>query len=345
MRKRSVIISTIVLFIGLILIGIGIFSFHMKNNEPEYPVFDVNTATEKDSGKRFRIAFNSTVEIDDEYTILYSGETAEELTSVIGVIPDYMDKQVDNYVYKGTDIGFTGIVTYLSDEEYEGFKESAYQATVEVYKKYEPVRDKLEEILGMTLEEAVENDSNSLRRWKVELIQGSPYSKLCFMLYPGILISLFALIVDLCFIFGWKKKIVIPAAVAALLVALFFMFFGIFRTMFSIEKHGDQMYSMTNYSSNHVDAMLNANIASIQDCIDFVLGDILYGFPIEFDKTYFACSSFFAKTASGENILGRNFDHPDCDTVVVYSNPKDGYASLGITTPFVVGVGHDEGMI
>ena len=345
MNKRAVIITSIVLLPGLILTGTGLYAFHMKDRDPEYPVFDPGTATQKDSGKCFRQVFNSTLKIDDEYTLLFYGDTVEEMTSVIAVVPASMNDQIDNYVYNGTGAVFNGIVTYMSDEEFESFRNSSYRAISEEYQKYEPVRDKFEEIIGMTLEEAVETDAASLTRWKIELIHGNSYKKLCLLLYPGILISLFALITDLCFIFGWKKRFVIPAAAAALLICLFFMFFGVFRTVFSIKKHGDQMYSLTNYSSNHVDAMLDADISSIQEFIGFACDDILYGIPLEFDEIYYACSSFYAENEAGEKIFGRNFDHPESDTVVVYSYPKNGYASIGITTPYVAGIGSGEGMI
>ena len=344
-RKSSVIITTVILFIGLVLTGIGIWSFHMKDADKLYPVFDAKTATAKDSGKQFRLEFQSVLETDDGYTILYTGDTVEELTAVIAVIPDSMNKQVDNYIYRGTGPEFNAVVTYLSDEEYESYMESSRRAVTEFYKQYEPVRDKLEAAIGMTLEEAVEADCNSFTRWKVELVQGNPYQKLCLLLYPGILISVFALAVDLCFIFEWKKRLVVPAAALVLILIPVFMFWGMIRTALSIKKHGDQMYSVVNYSSNHVDAMMDADISGIQDFLQFALDDVLCGIPIEFDEAYFGCSSYFVKNAEGENIFGRNFDHPECDTVVVYSNPKDGYASIGITTPYVVGVGSEDGMI
>lgn len=342
MRKRSVIITTIIFFIGLILIGVSIFSSHIGG---AYPPFDANTATEKDSGKQFNLTFNSTMPIDDDRAIVYSGDTAEEMTSVIAYIPDSMEEQVEDYVNSGNGSGFTVIVTYLSDEEFNSSRESARQAIDLFYEKYEPVRDKLETALGMTLEEAAENDLNSLTRWKVELIQEDLSLNLSLLLYPGIFIAFFALITDLCFIFGWKKRYVIPATIAALVIAIFILFFGTFRTMFTIKKHGDQMYSLTNYSSKHVDAMLNADISGIDEGVNFLIDDILYGLPIEFDKSYFGCSSFLARNAAGENIFGRNFDHPECDTIVVRSYPEDGYASIGITMPFAVGVGSGEGMI
>ena len=118
MRKKPVIITSIVLLAGLILTGTGLYAFHMKDRDPEYPVFDPGTATQKDSGKCFRQVFNSTLKIDDEYTLLFYGDTVEEMTSVIAVVPASMNDQIDNYVYNGTGAVFNGIVTYMSDEEF-----------------------------------------------------------------------------------------------------------------------------------------------------------------------------------------------------------------------------------
>ena len=124
MRKKPVIITSIVLLAGLILTWTGLYAFHMKDRDPEYPVFDPGTATQKDSGKCFRQVFNSTLKIDDEYTLLFYGDTVEEMTSVIAVVPASMNDQIDNYVYNGTGAVFNGIVTYMSDEEFESFRNS-----------------------------------------------------------------------------------------------------------------------------------------------------------------------------------------------------------------------------
>ena len=345
MNKKAVLITTVILIIGLVLIGLGIYFKDPKNNGTEYPVFDAKNATSEESGKHFCLKFNSSMPIDDDHMILYFGETEEELASVIAFVPDQMEEKVEDYIVSGYGPGFTGIVTYMSDEEFEESKESAHGAIVEFYKRYEPVRDKLEKALGKTLEEAIEVDSSTLTHWKIELVTEESHENLSLLLYPGIVIAAFALVVDLCLIFGWKKRYVVPVTVLGFTIVIFFMFFGIFRSMFTIKKHGDQMYSLTNYSSKHTDKLLDANISNINGFIDFVLDDIMYGIPIEFDSSYFGCSSFFAKNAAGENIFGRNFDHPEADTVVVYSNPDDGYSSLGITTPFVMGVGSSEGMM
>lgn len=86
------------------------------------------------------------------------------------------------------------------------------------------------------------------------------------------------------------------------------------------------------------DDLLIANIRSYEDLAAWVQRSEFCGLPIEYDLSDFGCSSFKAKTPDGKVLLGRNFDYPETDTLMIYSDPKDGYASYSVADLEVMGV-------
>lgn len=52
---------------------------------------------------------------------------------------------------------------------------------------------------------------------------------------------------------------------------------------------------------------------------------------IKMNKGGYACTSFNAHTPDGQHILARNFDYKKAPAVVVWTNPANGYKSVGIT--------------
>ncbi len=50
----------------------------------------------------------------------------------------------------------------------------------------------------------------------------------------------------------------------------------------------------------------------------------------------FACTTFNAHTEGGNHILARNFDFKEAPAIVVWTNPENGYKSIGVTETDVV---------
>ena len=58
----------------------------------------------------------------------------------------------------------------------------------------------------------------------------------------------------------------------------------------------------------------------------------------------FGCASFLAKSPDGEYLAGRNYDYSDSDALIFYTNPANGYASIGMTEQRALGIGEPFGI-
>ena len=65
---------------------------------------------------------------------------------------------------------------------------------------------------------------------------------------------------------------------------------------------------------------------------------------IEFEDNDFGCSSFLAKTQEGDYLAGRNYDFSESEELVFYTNPSDGFASIGMTELRAMGIGDNYGI-
>lgn len=144
-----------------------------------------------------------------------------------------------------------------------------------------------------------------------------------------------------------KKSIVgrvIIAIIAVIMLALIVIIaiaFDRFKTMMSVKKVGDGIYSMTFYGNDKVDELLEANVSTTDELVNWIIKEQFYGLPISVDEENFGCSTFVCSNNDGDTLMGRNFDYTETDTVVVYTNPEDGYASYALADLTVVGVGGD----
>ena len=114
------------------------------------------------------------------------------------------------------------------------------------------------------------------------------------------------------------------------------------RTAVSIKEVGPGLYTMKNYECTNTQGMIDANIQNIDDFIDWVRKEHFFNIPISVDRENFACAAFAAAAPGGEHLFGRNFDYGSTDSVLVYSHPKDAYASIGMADMAFVQVGGDQ---
>ncbi|MBP0966833.1 MAG: hypothetical protein J5722_04290, partial [Oscillospiraceae bacterium] len=133
--------------------------------------------------------------------------------------------------------------------------------------------------------------------------------------------------------------VLIPSAVAGIL------FFNKIRSVCSIRSDGAGVYYMEYAGEYKLDQMLDANITSTAEFIEWLRKAEFCHLPIPIDLERFSCSSFKAKTPDGDVLFGRNFDYPETDTLMIYSAPKDGYASYSMADLEVFGVGIGQGLI
>lgn len=120
----------------------------------------------------------------------------------------------------------------------------------------------------------------------------------------------------------WKKKIAI--ILLSLILILSILLYNPIRTIMSIKKENG-FYTMTYYGDYHW-LMERVNDYSYRHSI----------------KTYKGGCSLFAALGNTENMIyGRNYDWPDIPILITKCNPKHGYASIALTSPFYFGLKKD----
>lgn len=101
----------------------------------------------------------------------------------------------------------------------------------------------------------------------------------------------------------------------------------------SVTKVADNFYVMDyTYDYDINDIVKNGYICTADMAVR-VFGDYILGNPIQ----NFGCSTFNAVTPDGENIFGRNFDYMEAPSMLVRTNPKDGYASIAMLNLDLIG--------
>ena len=108
----------------------------------------------------------------------------------------------------------------------------------------------------------------------------------------------------------------IPALIAGILL------FQKIRTLCSIREEAEGVYYMEYAGNYKLDDMLNAGITSDEEMIEWSRKAESYGIPVTIHTSVIGCSAFKATTPEGDILFGRNSDHPETDTLMVYSAPK-----------------------
>ncbi|MDF2883104.1 MAG: choloylglycine hydrolase [Clostridiaceae bacterium] len=127
------------------------------------------------------------------------------------------------------------------------------------------------------------------------------------------------------------KKIIIGLLFAILLVAAaaLILFFNELRSLASLKVIDDYpMYRMTYYGDYGFDEFLKVGANSDRDIEKFVTNRLLKGLPIHINVTGAGCTAFVTKSDKGDTILARNFDFTYSPSLQVWTNPKNGYASI-----------------
>ena len=144
----------------------------------------------------------------------------------------------------------------------------------------------------------------------------------------------------------FRKKFLIAFFAAVLLgiVILIISISGKIKAVSSITKIDDGLYKMICKYDCKIEKLIDADIDTIEDYINWVIKEVAYGLPIEVDPNNFGCAAFTAASPDGQHLFGRNYDYYDTDALVVYSEPKDGYASYGIADLAFFDINTEGGM-
>lgn len=136
---------------------------------------------------------------------------------------------------------------------------------------------------------------------------------------------------------GPLVKIIITLLVV-IIILLAVTLFSRIKTMSSINKVAESFYTV-NYSADYkLDEVLEHGAANSDELMEVLSQELFFGFPVEADENFSACSAFIAKTPAGQRIMGRNFDYPPAGSLLVYCQPEGGYRSYSMVSLGHLGV-------
>ena len=144
----------------------------------------------------------------------------------------------------------------------------------------------------------------------------------------------------------WPKRVFAVFAITLLLSVIVggVMLYHPAKTVMSAEKIDDGIYKITYQNDYKLDKALSSNIKTEQDLLDFVSDTFFIGIPLNANQDYVACSAFLTQDEDGHTLTGRNFDYSETDLLVVYTNPADGYASIGMAPLASLNIGITDGI-
>lgn len=355
-NKKPIIITALIISASVLLIAFGIWgcmlrSFGYRSQSEFYPT----KVTDNDIGKEYRIPiFDGTLDVElenlylqvvadpdvteENYIYFWFGLDMEKISpKKAGMFLSAAENWEECYI--------TGILRKYN-AEFEQQVKSSLEARAGEY--YDENEEFIKECLaGIKREKFIENELSAFTSYYFEVtdvlipkpFNGTPY------IVSGGIILFFALTFEICFVFKLKKRKVIPSVFAVLFVIFgtaSVILFDHIRTAVSVKEVGPGLYTMKNYECTNTQGMIDANMQNIDDFVDWVLKEHFFNIPFEVDKSNFACAAFAAAAPDGDHLFGRNFDYDSTDAVLVYSHPKDGYASIGMADMAFVEVGDGQ---
>lgn len=359
MKKKIIplIISAVIFIAGCVTAVIGVAQNSGTVNA--YPELDLFGITDEDVGKNFSASiYTDVMYVDDTekgslyllwiYSTNYEdsdlvvvGEENDSSLMVMGFdVPKSVLRVYEEAMYTGAystekPLRFTGTVHKSNDtitETLENGITDYYEYLKEIY------GEQLEEIID---EESFEESYRSISTYYIEIFDtesGKTY------IWTGCAVMAVAIFALLTILFGKKFLVIFGIIVVIPVIILIISLVGKFRTMSSVEEISDGLYKMTCHYDYKCDKFINGDISTIDEFIEWMTKEHFFGLPIEIDTGNFGCCAFTAATPEGQRLFGRNFDYEETDTLVFYTEPKDGYASYGVTDLRFFDIGTKNGL-
>ncbi len=126
---------------------------------------------------------------------------------------------------------------------------------------------------------------------------------------------------------------------AAFIIICAIVLYGRIATIASVSHVGKSLYKVNYQQQYDLDKALDSEIDSVDKLLEFIEDEFFFGYDFNGNVDKYSCSAFLTQTEDEKYLAGRNFDHPDTDTLVVYTHPDDGYASFSSTALDMLGVG------
>lgn len=346
-NKPAIIITAMLMFAGILLVITGLYggrimglfkkNFDHRNLKPEDDGTYVNTDM---------LVYFEILDLKDKVMQLSGSLNDENSKFIVLDLSALSSTDKQQYFSKATQsITIRGRIRYLDEKALNEIAESNYRYFEEAMNEY--ISRKEQE----ANRKYTEAEKAEMVKWYHEKIMEAviPYCievssirafNWTLFIPAGILVFFLSFVLEVCFVFKLKKRIVLPIVFALMIIIPSVMLFNQIKTMLTIKKAGDGLYTMKNLECTDTQGMLDSGSKSINELISWTFGRHLYGAPNVFVENFnFGCSAFAAQTPDGKHIFGRNFDFPETDTLLIHSHPEGAYESIGIADIGVLGVG------
>jgi len=125
--------------------------------------------------------------------------------------------------------------------------------------------------------------------------------------------------------------LIIALALLAVLILVFaVILFGRIKTMSRIRYIGGRLHTVDYCADYKLDKLLARGVKDVPGLMSFLSKEIYFGYPIKVNEQICGCTSLAAKSPDGKLLVGRNFDYPPTGMLLVYTKPKNAYASYSM---------------
>lgn len=331
--KRIILIIAAVMFItGILMFFVGI----LQGGSDKFPKWDPFSVTDEDLGKEFRG--------EAECQIFDTRETDGGLLYVL-----IFENDFGNIKFVAFDVPSSADKSFEQPKMFDDIAYIPFCGTVR--QSSEEVTEKISASISEWYDRMTENDLELIYS-KAELQEFiSPYyievaASANAKLFSAVGIALFSLAVILALSALFGKKFLLALACIFLITIIVFIAvnFGKLATIASVSEISDGLYFMNCQYDYNCDKFLNADISTIDELLKWIENEQFYGIEIAINNSNFGCSAFTSADENGNRLFGRNFDYDDTDTLVIYSEPKDGYASYAVSDLNFFGIGTTDGL-
>ena len=348
-NKKAIIITAIVMFIGILLVLAGFFGGWFLGLF--YKDLDYKNITPADMGKQIETdiqVYYDNIDVPDKTLQLLGGLNSDDYKFIILDLSNLSEEDKETYYDSIIQhITIKGTLRAVNDEEYQEVIDALFELyDYMYYERLEQAKAEYGENLEaeFTLDQYHDYLRDSVIPYCIEVKSISTFNWIPFI-PAGVLVFIIALILEICLVFKFKKRIVLPIVYGLMVIVPAIMFWNHIRTILTINKVADGFYTMKNYECTDTMGLLASNSQTSDDVFNWIFDKHLYGAPnvfsIDDDSVGFGCATFAAVTPEGDHIFGRNFDLMETDTLLVYSHPDGCYESISVTGLSFFGTGEN----
>ena len=348
-NKKAIIITAIVMFIGILLVLAGFFGGWFLGLF--YKDLDYKNITPADMGKQIETdiqVYYDNIDVPDKTLQLLGGLNSDDYKFIILDLSNLSEEDKETYYDSIIQhITIKGTLRAVDDEEYQEVIDALFELyDYMYYERLEQAKAEYGENLEaeFTLDQYHDYLRDSVIPYCIEVKSISTFNWIPFI-PAGVLVFIIALILEICLVFKFKKRIVLPIVYGLMVIVPAIMFWNHIRTILTINKVADGFYTMKNYECTDTMGLLASNSQTSDDVFNWIFDKHLYGAPnvfsIDDDSVGFGCATFAAVTPEGDHIFGRNFDLMETDTLLVYSHPDGCYESISVTGLSFFGTGEN----